>query len=159
MPPKFGIFGNVSDLPYLFFQEYRSLPFFDRYRGVLNINCHLREISHRHLRFHRLSKPCLLSLRRSPRCARQFQGDLLSGQDSARGDVDLRQPVCRAIGWVRRGTCSSARSLFPCSISAFLHLYSFAFVASLQLGRGSQSVKRAPVFSRSDRQSWSPWVY
>jgi hypothetical protein len=66
MPPKFGIFGNVSDLPYLFFQEYRSLPFFDRYRGVLNINCHLREISHRHLRFHRLSKPCLLSLSGDP---------------------------------------------------------------------------------------------
>ena len=124
MPPKSGIFGNVSDLPYPFLQEYRSLPFSDRYRTALNTNRRPREISHRYLLFHRLSQLCLLSPRRSPRRTRRSRSDFPSGQTSARGDVDFRQPVHHAIGRVRRGTYPltrplslNGRSIFTCLIS------------------------------------------
>ena len=140
--------------------------FSDRYYSALNTNRHPREISHRSLRFHRLSKLRLLVLRRSPRCARWSQGDFSSGQASTRDNVDFRQPLCHAISRVCRGTCPSARSFLLCSrsISPFSHLVFFfyilfALVASFQSSCNSQPISWATILPWSNRQFWPLWVY
>ena len=133
--------------------------FSDRYCKALNTNLHPREISHRYLRLHCLSKLCLLSLRRS-------QGDFPSDQASARSDVDFRQPVYRAISRIRRSKYLSAkssplcsRSVLPCLILFSSSLFLFASVASVQSSCDSQFVTWASLLSWFDWQSWPYLVH
>jgi hypothetical protein len=56
MPPKSGIFNNVSDLPYADSEQVSHSAAFDRYSSALNTNRYPREISRRDFRFHRSSE-------------------------------------------------------------------------------------------------------
>ncbi len=146
MPPKSGILDNVSDLPYVDSKRISHLPFSDRYSSALNTNRCPRQISHRFLHFHRRSKLCPLSLRRSPWCTKRFPGDFLSSQLSVHSDVDLRQSIRHIFSRVRGGKFSYDRSSpftsdwFSLSLSCFLLLCSFGFVAPLQSDRSSEFV-------------------
>ena len=77
MPPMSGIFGNVSDLPYFISERISHLPFSDLYHTTLNINRHLREISHHYS----VSTTLVFSLAADPLGAeRRSQDDFHSGQ-------------------------------------------------------------------------------